>query len=159
MRLTTVGGMKTFATLAELSALVGQHVATSEWIAVTQDQINLFAQATGDHQWIHVDVERAKAGLFGAPIAHGFLTLSLIPRFFESALTVTAVRMGVNYGLNKVRFIAPVPVNSRLRAQLKLLASDPIDNGGVQQTWEVSVEREGAAKPVCVAESLVRQYP
>ncbi len=159
MRLTTVGGMKTFATLADLSALVGQHVATSEWIAVTQDHINLFAQATGDHQWIHVDVERAKAGPFGAPIAHGFLTLSLIPRFFESALTVTAVRMGVNYGLNKVRFIAPVPVNSRLRAQLKLLASDPIDNGGVQQTWEVSVEREGAAKPVCVAESLVRQYP
>ncbi|OYQ39504.1 dehydratase [Rhodoferax sp. TH121] len=151
--------MKTFATLAELSALVGQQVAASEWITVTQDHINLFAQATGDHQWIHVDVERAKAGPFGAPIAHGFLTLSLIPRFFESALTVTAVRMGVNYGLNKVRFIAPVPVNSRLRAQLKLLASDSIDNGGVQQTWEVSVEREGVAKPVCVAESLVRQYP
>ncbi len=159
MQLTTVGSMKTFATLAELSALVGQHVATSAWITVTQDHINLFAQATGDHQWIHVDVERAKSGPFGAPIAHGFLTLSLIPRFFESALTVTAVRMGVNYGLNKVRFIAPVPVNSRLRAQLKLLASDLIDNGGVQQTWEVSVEREGAAKPVCVAESLVRQYP
>lgn len=159
MQLTTVGSMKTFATLAELSALVGQHVATSAWITVTQDHINLFAQATGDHQWIHVDVERAKSGPFGAPIAHGFLTLSLIPRFFESALTVTAVRMGVNYGLNKVRFIAPVPVNSRLRAQLKLLASDLIDNGGVQQTWEVSVEREGTAKPVCVAESLVRQYP
>ncbi len=159
MLLTTVGSMKTFATLAELSALVGQHVATSAWITVTQDHINLFAQATGDHQWIHVDVERAKSGPFGAPIAHGFLTLSLIPRFFESALTVTAVRMGVNYGLNKVRFIAPVPVNSRLRAQLKLLASDLIDNGGVQQTWEVSVEREGTAKPVCVAESLVRQYP
>ncbi len=158
-RLATVGGMKTFATLAELSALVGQHVATSEWITVTQEHINLFAQATGDHQWIHVDVERAKAGPFGAPIAHGFLTLSLIPRFFESAITVTEARMGVNYGLNKVRFIAPVPVNSRLRAQLKLLASDPIDNGGRQQTWEVTVEREGAPKPVCVAESLARQYP
>ena len=111
------------------------------------------------HQWIHVDVERAKAGPFGAPIAHGFLTLSLIPRFFESALTVTEVRMGVNYGLNKVRFIAPVPVGSRLRAHLTLHACEPIDKGGVQQTWEVSVEREGAAKPICVAESLVRQYP
>ena len=104
-------------------------------------------------------VERAKAGPFGAPIAHGFLTLSLIPQFFDSALTVTEARMGVNYGLNKVRFIAPVPVNSRLRAQMKLLASDPIDNGGRQQLWEVTVEREGAPKPVCVAESLARQYP
>jgi acyl dehydratase len=151
--------MKTFATLAELAALVGQPVATSDWVTVTQEHINLFAQATGDHQWIHVDVARAKAGPFGAPIAHGFLTLSLIPRFFESALTVTEVRMGVNYGLNKVRFIAPVPVDSRLRAHLTLRACEPIDNGGVQQTWDVSVEREGAAKPVCVAESLVRQYP
>jgi len=157
--LGTVEGMKTFATLEELSAQVGQHVATSEWISVTQDHINLFAQATGDHQWIHVDVERAKAGPFGAPIAHGFLTLSLIPRFFDNAIAVTESRMGVNYGLNKVRFIAPVPVNSRLRAQLKLLASDPIDNGGRQQTWEVTVEREGSPKPVCVAESLARQYP
>ncbi len=159
LRLATVGGMTTFATLAELSALVGQHVATSEWVTITQEHINLFAQATGDHQWIHVDVDRAKVGPFGGPIAHGFLTLSLIPRFFESALTVTEVRMGVNYGLNKVRFIAPVPVDSRLRAQLKLLASDPIDNGGRQQTWEVTIEREGSPKPVCVAESLVRQYP
>jgi acyl dehydratase len=150
--------MKTFATLADLSALVGQNVATSDWVTVTQEHINLFAQATGDHQWIHVDVERAQAGPFGEPIAHGFLTLSLIPRFFESALSVTEVRMGVNYGLNKVRFIAPVPVNSRLRAQLKLLACEPLANDGVQQTWEVTVEREGASKPVCVAESLVRQY-
>ena len=159
MRLATVVRMKTFATLAELDALVGQLVATSDWVTVTQEHINLFADATGDHQWIHVDIERAKAGPFGAPIAHGFLTLSLIPRFFESALTVQAVRMGVNYGLNKVRFIAPVPVNSRLRGHLTLRASDPIDNGGVQQTWEVSVEREGSDKLVCVAESLVRQYP
>ena len=159
LRLATVAGMTTFATLAELSALVGQHVATSEWVAITQEHINLFAQSTGDHQWIHVDVDRAKVGPFGGPIAHGFLTLSLIPRFFESALTVTEVRMGVNYGLNKVRFIAPVPVDSRLRAQLKLLASDPIDHGGRQQTWEVTIEREGSPKPVCVAESLVRQYP
>ena len=151
--------MKTFDTLQELSACVGQDVATSDWISISQEQVNLFADATGDHQWIHVDVERAKAGPFGAPIAHGFLTLSLVPKFFENALEVKQVRMGVNYGLNKVRFMAPVPVGSRLRAHLKLLACDAIDNNGVQSTWQVTVEREGAAKPVCIAESLVRQYP
>jgi acyl dehydratase len=154
-----IGSMKTFDTLADLAAHVGQTVAVSNWITVTQEHINLFAQATGDHQWIHVDVERAKAGPFGAPIAHGFLTLSLIPRFFDEAIAITQVRMGVNYGLNKVRFIAPVPVDSRLRAHLKLLASDAIDNDGRQQTWEVTIEREGSAKPVCVAESLSRAYP
>lgn len=151
--------MKTFQTLQDLAACAGQDVATSEWVTITQEQINQFAQATGDHQWIHVDVERAKAGPFGAPIAHGFLTLSLIPRFFENALQVVQVRMGVNYGLNKVRFIAPVPVGSQLRAHLKLLKSEPIDNNGTQSTWEVSIERQGSDKRVCVAESLVRQYP
>jgi len=151
--------MKTSLTLAELAAQVGKDIAVSDWIVVTQERINQFAQATGDHQWIHVDVERAKAGPFGAPIAHGFLTLSLLPLFFENALEVVDVRMGVNYGLNKVRFIGPVPVDSRLRARLKLLQCDPIDNNGYQTTWEVTVEREGASKPVCVAESLARQYP
>ncbi len=151
--------MKTIQTLSELLPLVGQEVATSDWITVTQEQINLFAQATGDHQWIHVDEERAKSGPFGSTIAHGFLTLSLLPRFFESALTIVQVRMGVNYGLNKVRFIAPVPVGSRLRAAMKLLACDTIDNHGMQITWEVSVQREGAAKPVCIAESIARLYP
>ncbi|MEI6802713.1 MAG: MaoC family dehydratase [Burkholderiales bacterium] len=151
--------MKTIQTLSELLPLVGQEVATSDWITVTQEQINLFAQATGDHQWIHVDEERAKSGPFGSTIAHGFLTLSLLPRFFESALTIVQVRMGVNYGLNKVRFIAPVPVGSRLRAAMKLLACDAIDNHGMQITWEVSVQREGAAKPVCIAESIARLYP
>ena len=131
----------------------------TDWITITQEQVNLFAQATGDHQWIHVDVERAKNGPFGAPIAHGFLTLSMIPKFFESALTVTEARMGVNYGLNKVRFVSPVPADSRLRARMKLLECAPIDSGGYQSTWEVTVEREGATKPVCVAESLSRQYP
>ena len=150
--------MRNFDTLAELSALVGEHVATSEWTTITQEQINLFAQATGDHQWIHVDEERAAAGPFGTPIAHGFLTLSLLPHFFATALVIRGLRMGVNYGLNKVRFIAPVPVNSRLRAHLKLLGSGPIDNQGVQLRGEMTVEREGATKPVCVAESLVRQY-
>ena len=151
--------MKTFENLADLTALVGQEVAVSDWITVTQEQVNLFAQATGDHQWIHVDVERATAGPFGAPIAHGFLTLSLLPKFFESAMEIRNSRMGVNYGLNKVRFTAPVPVGSRLRGRMTLLACDPIDNGGMQMTWQVTVEREGSDKPACVAESLTRRYP
>jgi acyl dehydratase len=151
--------MRTIASLAELPALVGQEVATSDWITITQEQVNLFAEATGDHQWIHVDVEKARSGPFGAPIAHGFLTLSLLPRFFETALAIGGTRMGVNYGLNKVRFTAPVPVGSRLRARLTLLACEPIENGGMQMTWKVSVEREGSDKPVCVAESLGRRYP
>ena len=150
--------MKTFQTLADLAALVGQEVAVSDWIVVTQERINQFADATGDHQWIHVDVERAKGGPFGAPIAHGFLTLSLIPTFFASAMEIKQVRMGVNYGLNKVRFVAPVPVNSRLRASITLLKAEPIDSQGLQTTWQVTVEREGATKPVCVAESLARMY-
>jgi acyl dehydratase len=151
--------MKTFQTLQEVAALVGQELAVSDWVTITQEQINQFAQATGDHQWIHVDVERAKAGPFGAPIAHGFLTLSLLPQFFDSAFRIVESRMGVNYGLNRVRFMAPVPVGSRLRARMKLLACDPIDNKGMQMTWEVTVEREGATKPVCVAESIARRYP
>ncbi|OOG40980.1 MaoC family dehydratase [Polaromonas sp. A23] len=150
--------MKTFQTLSELSACVGQEVAVSDWLTITQAQVNLFAEATGDHQWIHVDPEKARGGPFGGPIAHGFLTLSLLPKFFESSFEIVQSRMGVNYGLNKVRFVAPVPVGSRLRARMKLLACQPIENDGVQMTWEVTVEREGAAKPVCVAESLVRRY-
>lgn len=151
--------MKTFETLAELSSHVGEEVAISEWLTITQEQINLFAQATGDHQWIHVDEERARAGPFGGTIAHGLLTLSLIPQFFQTAITIREVGMGINYGLNKVRFTAPVPVGSRLRARLKLLSSEPIDNRGRQMVWEVVVEREGSAKPVCVAESIARRYP
>jgi acyl dehydratase len=151
--------MKTFQTLKDVAACIGEEVATSEWTTVTQQQIQQFADATGDQQWIHVDVERAKAGPFGAPIAHGYLTLSLIPKFFESAITITETRMGVNYGLNKVRFISPVPVGSRLRARMKLLACDPIEQGGMQMAWEVTIEREGSSKPVCVAESIARRYP
>ena len=151
--------MRVFQTLDELSDLVGQEVALSDWTTITQEQVNQFAQATGDHQWIHVDVPRATAGPFGAPIAHGFLTLSLLPQFFHTALEVREVGMGVNYGLNKVRFTGPVPVGSRLRARLKLLRSEPIDNRGRQMTWEVVVEREGSTKPVCVAESIARRYP
>lgn len=151
--------MRTFQTLSEFGPLVGQEVAVSDWITVTQEQINLFAQATGDHQWIHVDVERAKAGPFGAPIAHGFLTLSLLPIFFASAMEIVQSRMGVNYGLNKVRFTAPVSVGSRLRGRMKLLKCEPIDKQGVQMTWEVAVEKEGTVKPVCIAESIARRYP
>jgi acyl dehydratase len=151
--------MKTFETLSDLAALVGTEVAVSDWTQITQQQIQQFADATGDQQWIHTDPVRAQAGPFGSPIAHGFLTLSLIPKFFDESVAVTQSRMGVNYGLNKVRFIAPVPVNSRLRGRLKLLSNQPIDGGGVQMAWEVTIEREGSDKPVCVAESLVRRYP
>jgi acyl dehydratase len=151
--------MRTFQDLSELSALVGQDVAVSDWLTITQEQVNLFADATGDHQWIHVDPERARAGPFGGPIAHGFLTLSLIPKFFESSMTILNTRMGVNYGLNRVRFTSPVPVGSRLRAHMKLLACEPIANHGMQMTWQVTVEIEGSDKPACVAESLVRRYP
>ncbi len=151
--------MKTFQTIADLAKCVGQEVAISDWMTISQQQVNLFAEATGDHQWIHVDPAKAANGPFGGPIAHGFLTLSLIPTFFESSLHIVGSHMAVNYGLNKVRFTSPVPVGSRLRAHMKLLATLPIDNNGVQMTWEVTVEREGSAKPVCVAESLMRRYP
>ena len=151
--------MKTFSTLQDLAACTGQDVASSDWMAITQEQVNLFAQATGDHQWIHTDVERARQGPFKAPIAHGFLTLSLLPVFFDSALQVEQVGMGVNYGLNKVRFTAPVPVGSRLRAHLHLNACQPVDGGGMQMTWDVTVECEGQDKPVCVAQSLARYWP
>jgi acyl dehydratase len=150
--------MKTFANLAELAACVGQDVAATEWVEITQQQINQFAQATGDHQWIHVDVERAKQGPFGAPIAHGFLTLSLLSQFFDKTIDVSSKKMGVNYGLNKVRFMAPVPVGSRLRGHLHLHSATPIEGGGLQLQWNVTVEREGSDKPVCAAESLVRIY-
>ena len=150
---------KTFQTLQDLAACVGQEVAVSDWITITQEQVNLFAEATGDHQWIHVDVEKAKAGPFGGPIAHGFLTLSLLPRIYEAAMSVVESRMGVNYGLNRVRFMAPVPVGGRVRGRMKLLTSEAIPNDGLQMTWETTIELEGAAKPACVAESVSRRYP
>jgi acyl dehydratase len=150
--------MKVFASLQEVVSCVGQEVAVSEWITITQEQIDLFAQATGDHQWIHVDPKRAAEGPFGTTIAHGYLTLSLVPRFFELAMRIDNVRMRINYGLNKVRFMAPVPVNSRLRARITLLGCDPIEPQGFQQTWQVQVQREGSDKPVCVAESIARRF-
>jgi acyl dehydratase len=149
--------MKRFEKLAELQALVGQDIGLSGWIEVDQRRIDQFADATGDHQWIHVDPARAAAGPFRTTIAHGFLTLSLLPEMFASAFEVGDTRMGVNYGLNKVRFPAPVPVGSRLRGSFKLMAYEPLD-GGAQLTIEVTMEREGSIKPVCVAESLTRRY-
>jgi acyl dehydratase len=149
--------MKRFERLAELQALVGQEIGLSDWIGVDQRRIDQFAEATGDHQWIHVDPVRAAAGPFKTTIAHGFLTLSLLPEMFASAFEVGDTRMGVNYGLNRVRFPSPVPVGSRLRGIFKLLAYEPLD-GGAQLTIEVTMEREGSAKPVCVAESLTRRY-
>jgi len=150
--------MKIIESLSDLAALVGQEVAVSPWIEVTQQQINQFAAATGDHQWIHVDADKARAGPFGTTIAHGFLTLSMLPRFFESAFELRGSRMGINYGLNKVRFTSPVPVGSRLRGRMTLLSCDPIEGNGVQMVWNTVVEREGADKPVCIAESVVRRY-
>ncbi|MBP6142600.1 MAG: MaoC family dehydratase, partial [Polaromonas sp.] len=117
-----------------------------------------FADATGDHQWIHVDAEKAKAGPFGGTIAHGFLTLSLLPRFLESSVVINDVRMGINYGLNKVRFINPVLVGSRLRARMSLAASENIENNGKQMVWDITIEIEGKDKPACVAQAVIRSY-
>ena len=149
--------MRTFDHITDLQPLVGQHLGDSDWITVDQERINLFAKATGDEQWIHVDPVRAAAGPFGGPIAHGFLTLSLLPAMFASAFEVQDARMGVNYGLNRVRFPAPVPVGSRLRGKFVLMAYEPLE-GGAQMTVEVTMEREGSSKPVCVAESIGRRY-
>ncbi len=150
--------MKTFQTLAELATCVGQEVAVSDWITITQQQVNTFADATGDHQWIHVDAEKAKAGPFGGTIAHGFLTLSLLPRFLESSIVINDVRMGINYGLNKVRFINPVLVGSRLRARMSLAASENIENNGKQMVWDITIQIEGKDKPACVAQAVIRSY-
>jgi len=149
--------MKSFEHLADLRPLVGQEVGVSDWISVDQKRIDQFAEATGDHQWIHVDPARAAAGPFGATVAHGFLTLSLLPEMSASAFQVLDTRMGVNYGLNRVRFPAPVPSGSRLRGRFKLLSYEPIE-GGAQLTVEVTMEREGSPKPVCVAESVARRF-
>jgi acyl dehydratase len=149
--------MRTFATLAEIQHLVGEELGVSEWIEVTQERIQRFADATGDHQWIHLDRERAAAGPFGTTIAHGFLTLSLLPEMSARAFSVADTRMGVNYGLNRVRFPAPVPSGSRLRGRFRLLKFEPLE-GGAQLTVEVKMEREGSEKPVCIAESVARRY-
>jgi acyl dehydratase len=143
--------------LADLSALVGHEFAHSEALLIDQARVDAFAHATEDQQWIHVDPERAAQGPFGATIAHGFLTLALLPKLMQSSFAIDDVRMGVNYGVNRVRFPAPVPVGSRVQARFKLLAFEPID-GGAQLIIEATMQRGGHAKPVCVVEQVVRQY-
>lgn len=149
--------MRHFPHLAELAARVGQPLADSDWIGVEQARIDAFAEATGDRQWIHVDTARATGGPFGTTIAHGFLTLSLLPTLLHDAFTIDDVRMGVNYGLNRVRFPAPVPAGSRVRAHFKLLGFEPLP-GGAQLTIEATIECAGSLKPVCVAELVTRQH-
>jgi acyl dehydratase len=149
--------VRVFRGLGELRAAKGTYVGTGEWLTVDQAQVDLFADATHDHQWIHVDPERARAGPFGAPIAHGLLTLSLLPELVDGVYAVEGARMGVNYGFNRVRFTAPVPVGGRVRARVELL--DVVDVvGGVQLTTGITVEIEGSPRPALVAEWLVRRY-
>jgi len=154
--------MRTFNSLADLGSVVGQEVAVGDWTAIDQARVNLFADATDDHQWIHIDPERASKGPFGGPIAHGFLTLSLLPHLMAEAVRIDNTVLSVNYGLNRVRFPSPVPVGSRLRGRFKLLSVEPLPpqmgQPGAQLTWEVTMEREGSDKPVCVAETVSRRY-
>ncbi|HKE65037.1 MAG TPA: MaoC family dehydratase [Micromonosporaceae bacterium] len=147
-----------FASIDELRAAVGTELGPSDWLTVDQERINRFADATGDHQWIHVDPERAAHGPFKTTIAHGYLTLSLLPALASTLTRVDGVRMGINYGVNKVRFPAPLPVDSRVRARAEIMSVEDVA-GGVQLTTKVTIERDGGDKPVCVAESVSRVYP
>ena len=146
-----------FATLDDLRSAVGTELGVSDWIQIDQHRVDEFASATGDHQWIHTDPELAAKGPFGTTIAHGYLTLSLLPVICGDLIAVGGVRMGVNYGTNKVRFPAPVPVGSRVRGRVELLEVTDVA-GGVQLVARVTVERDGGDKPVCVAESVSRLY-
>lgn len=150
--------MITISDIGHLRELAGQDVGTSEWMVVSQDRIQTFADATGDHQWIHVDPERAKTETpFGGTIAHGFLTLSLLSALMSSALSIQGVRMAINYGLNRVRFVSPVPAGARVRARISLGTVTDVE-GGVQAAWNISLERDRHEKPCLVAEWLVRYY-
>jgi acyl dehydratase len=149
--------VRVFSGVAELRAAQGTHVGTGPWTTVSQEQVDRFADATHDHQWIHVDPQRARRGPFGAPIAHGLLTLSLLPELVGGVYAVAGTRMGVNYGFNRVRFTAPVPVGSRVRARVELLEVVDVP-GGVQLTTAVTVELESSARPALVAEWVVRRH-
>ncbi|HEX2073324.1 MAG TPA: MaoC family dehydratase [Geodermatophilus sp.] len=152
MAQTTVDGVE------GVQGLVGKQLGSSEWVTVTQEQVNLFADATGDHQWIHVDPERARAeSPFGGPIAHGYLTLSLVPSLLPQIVDITGFRMGVNYGTEKVRFPAPVPVGARIRATATMESATPFE-GGIQMNMGVTIEVEGSAKPAMVATVVYRRY-
>jgi acyl dehydratase len=148
-----------FATPAELLDAVGKPLGTSAWLAISQERVNGFADATDDHQWIHVDPERAKAGPFGAPIAHGYLTLSLVNRFLPEIVEVRGIAMGVNYGADRIRFPAPVPVGARIRGRAELLEAERTKDGAVQAKIRVTVEIEGSERPACVADTISRYYP
>ena len=148
---------RTINGIDEMKTLVGEHLGWSPYTEITQEQVQKFAEATGDHQWIHIDVERATAGPFGAPIAHGYLTLSLGPKLSPQVFGVSGVAMGVNYGAGKIRFPSPVPVGSDIRLGITLVSVDDIA-GGAQVTQEFVFECEGAAKPSCVAEVIFRYY-
>ena len=148
--------MRTFESVDDLAAIKGQSIGQSDWVTISQEDVNLFADATGDHQWIHVDPERAAKGPFGKTITHGFMTLALLPRLQHEMYTVNGIKLAINYGLNKVRFPAPVPVGSRVRAQSSLVGVEDLGNGAVQATVSTTVEVEGSDKPACVAESVVR---
>ena len=147
-----------FSTPAEAAAAVGRQVGPSEWLTVEQDRIDLFARATGDHQWIHVDPERAKDGPFGRTIAHGYLTFSLINMFLPQLFEAKGARMGVNYGAERLRFPAPVPVGTRVRAVGELISADPVGDNAVQTTVRMTIEVEGCEKPGCVADIIGRYY-
>ena len=149
---TTVHG------LDGVRSLAGQDLGTSSWLDVTQERVNTFADATGDHQWIHVDVERARTGPFGGTIAHGYLTVSLIIPLFVELLDIQDVGMGVNYGLDKLRFPSPVPVGSRIRLHGSVASVDDVPGDGVQVRLDFTVEVEGAQKPACIAQALYRYY-
>ena len=148
-----------FQTPAELSSSIGKHLGHSAWMEVTQQRIQLFADATDDQQWIHVDPERAKQGPFGAPIAHGYLTLSLVNRFLPEIVEVRGISMGVNYGADRIRFPAPVKVGSRIRGGAELIEVENTKDGGVQAKIRVTVEIEGSDRPACVVDTISRYYP
>jgi acyl dehydratase len=150
--------MKVFNGIPELEAAIGSHLGFSEWHTVTQDQVNMFADATGDHQWIHIDPEQAAAGPFGSTIAHGFLTLSLLPMLAAGVYRVEGVKMDINYGADKLRFPSPVPVGSRVRAGVELTGISPIQLG-FQVATRVTIEREGGDKPACVVDMLAVVVP
>ena len=144
--------------IRDLDSRVGEEVGVSPWVEISQERIDLFARATDDHQWIHVDPERARGSPFGGTVAHGFLTLSMLPRLVESTFDFSDRQMGINYGLNRVRFTAPVPAGARIRGRFVLAAFEKLADGGVQTTWRVTVEREGGERPVMVAEAISRHY-
>jgi len=150
--------MRRFNHLSELAPLIGHEIAISPWLTVTQEQIQLFGEVTDDRQWIHMDPALASQGPFGQTIAHGFLTLSLLPKFFASSFVIEQTRLRINYGLNKVRFTAPVPSESRLRAHFTLIDHIKLSEDSYQLLWQISIEREGETKPVCVAELITRDY-